>query len=184
MDFNQRQTSFIEAVKKKVGADKSWQVRELFGVSNKAMLVEGALQIGASNLDTLFPLPPGIIFASALRFPPADEIYFAIIVRQDCDKLLQRLQDMKQKGTILQAILKENKAKYQSGSRSRPGARSGARNDQAQKTLFSGSEEYTSASEESDEEVINPADVPGIDSDIDNNGKALYRERNNTVRSE
>src|SRR6266498_2879925 len=101
MDFDTRQNLFVEAVQKKVGADREWKLTKLFGVSNRAILIEGALQIGAGNLDSWSTVPPGAILASVIRFPPADEIYFAVVVERDCDKLLQRLLKMKQFGSIL-----------------------------------------------------------------------------------
>src|SRR5579875_3162404 len=119
MDFDKRQNLFVEAVQKKVGADGNWKLTRLFGVSNRAILIEGALQIGAGNFDSWSTVPNGVILASVIRFPPSDEIYFAVVVERDCDKLLDRLLKMKRIGSHL----KEQTERYGN----EPGRRTGSR---------------------------------------------------------
>src|SRR5579884_2804131 len=124
MDFDKRQNLFVEAVQKKVGADGNWKLTRLFGVSNRAILIEGALQIGAGNFDSWSTTPHGIILASVIRFPPADEIFFAVVIEHDSEKFLQRLLRMKQLGSIL----KEQPEKY-------TGRRSGSKNTPKQEPM-------------------------------------------------
>lgn len=96
-NLGNRQEIFLDRVQKKVEYDSfQWKMSKLFGVSNRAILIEGGLQVGVGNLDSWNVAPKGIIFASLLRFPPADEIYFALIIKKDCDKFVQRLQSMKE----------------------------------------------------------------------------------------
>jgi 5-methylcytosine-specific restriction protein B len=175
MDFDARQELFVEAVQRKVGADREWKLTQLFGVSNRAILIEGALQIGAGNLDSWSTVPRGAILASVIRFPPADEIYFAVVVERDCDKLLQRLLKMKQIGSLL----KEQAEKYGREPRRRVSTRIDAKQGsflegaaRQEELLRDSREEYEyNADADSKAESINIADV----------GDLKYRDRNNTV---
>ncbi len=175
MDFDTRQELFVETVQRKVGADREWKLTQLFGVSNRAILIEGALQIGAGNLDSWSTVPRGAILASVIRFPPSDEIYFAVIVEHDCDKLLQRLLKMKQIGLFL----KEQAEKYGREPKRRTVSRNNPRQEpllgepvRQEELLRDSTEEYEyNVDTDTKEEGIKIADI----------GDLKYRDRNNTV---
>ena len=173
MDFGARQELFVEAVQRKVRADRDWKLTKLFGVSNRAILIEGALQIGAGNLDSWSTVPRGAILASVIRFPPSDEIYFAVVVERDCDNLLQRLLKMKRIGSLL----KESPENYGKEPRRSAAYRSNMRQESLvgdvarQEELLRESTEEYEHNADSKEENINVTDI----------GTLKYRERNNTV---
>ena len=171
MDFNRRQNIFVEAVQRKAGAGNDWRLTKLFGVSNRALLVEGALQIGAANLDGWATAPKGAILSSVIRFPPADEIYFAVVVKHDCDKLFQRLTRMKQLGSFLKEH-PELEYRRNTGSRGASGQKNPKSTQERQQFLIEdASEEY--------EYNIGSNNEEGIKSD--ELGDIKYRDRNNTV---
>ncbi len=175
MDFGARQKLFIEAVQRKIRADKEWKLTQLFGVSNRAILIEGALQIGVGNLDGWSTVPRGAILASVIRFPPSDEIYFAVIIERDCDKLLQRLVEMKRIGSHLKEQPKKygKESKLKSGSKSNTTQESFLEDAARQEELLRdspGEYEYN-ANADTEEESGNIADTGGL----------RYRDRNNTV---
>ncbi|HZS77852.1 MAG TPA: hypothetical protein VFA41_14660 [Ktedonobacteraceae bacterium] len=175
MDFDKRQNLFVEAVQKKVGADGNWKLTRLFGVSNRAILIEGALQIGAGNFDSWSTVPNGVILASVIRFPPADEIFFAVVIEHDCEKFLQRLLKMKRLGLIL----KEQPEKY-------TGRQSSSKKLPRQESML----EKSVPKEESLDDTTQMAGeageyeygtLPSDDSSTDAIGDIKYRDRNNTV---
>lgn len=167
MDFNQRQNIFIEALQRKVEAYNNWRITRLFGVSNRALLVEGALQIGAANLDSWSTAPEGAILSSVIRFPPADEIYFAVVVKHDSDKLFQRLTKMKQLGNFLK---EHPEAGYKRSSRTSGQKILKSEPGRQQFLIGDDPEEYESSGSNNDE--LSKSDIT---SDI------KYRDRNNTV---
>jgi MoxR-like ATPase len=71
----------------------------LFGVSNSAKVIEGGLQLGVVNLDSVREGVEALIFSCVLRFPPEDEVYFSVLVRKDRASFVARLADMKRLGT-------------------------------------------------------------------------------------
>lgn len=110
MDSQNRQKIFMSAVQKKVGGDsEEWKTSGLFGTSNKASIIEGGLQVGVSNPDSWKTTPKGMIFAAMLRFPPADEIYFAVIIESASYRFMQRLQLMIEIGQRQKQKQKEEK---------------------------------------------------------------------------
>lgn len=98
MSLVERQQQFLEAAQKHFGTSKSVRPRELFGVSNSAKIVEGGIQLGVVNLDNVKEDTEALIFGCVLRFPPEDEVYFAVLVRKDKANFLERLAEMKRLG--------------------------------------------------------------------------------------
>ncbi|MGC3529346.1 McrB family protein [Pseudomonas aeruginosa] len=98
MSLVERQRQFLEAAQKHFGTSKAVRPRELFGVSNSAKIVEGGIQLGVVNLDNVKEDAEALIFGCILRFPPEDEVYFAVLVRKDKANFLERLTEMKRLG--------------------------------------------------------------------------------------
>jgi len=98
MNLVERQRQFLEAAQKHFGTSKGVRPRELFGVSNSAKIVEGGIQLGVVNLDNVKDDIEALILSCVLRFPPEDEVYFAVLVRKDKASLVRRLAEMKQLG--------------------------------------------------------------------------------------
>lgn len=99
MNLVERQRQFLDAAQKHFGTSKTLRPRELFGVSNSAKIVEGGIQLGVVNLDNVKDDVEALIFGCVMRFPPEDEVYFAVMVRKDRASLLKRLADMKRLGS-------------------------------------------------------------------------------------
>jgi hypothetical protein len=99
MNLVERQQRFLEAAQKHFGTSKAVRPRELFGVSNSAKIVEGGIQLGVVNLDNVKDDVEALIFGCVMRFPPEDEVYFAVLVRKDRASLVKRLADMKRLGS-------------------------------------------------------------------------------------
>lgn len=100
MSLVDRQRQFLEAAQKHFGTSKAVRPRELFGVSNSAKIVEGGIQLGVVNLESVKEDAEALIFGCVLRFPPEDEVYFAVLVRKDKAKFLARLAEMKRLGAM------------------------------------------------------------------------------------
>lgn len=98
MNLAERQRLFLDAAQKHFGTSKAVRPRELFGVSNSAKIVEGGIQLGVVNLDNVKDDAEAFIFGCVMRFPPEDEVYFAVLVRKDKANFLTRLSGMKQLG--------------------------------------------------------------------------------------
>ncbi|MGN6237036.1 McrB family protein [Dyella sp.] len=98
MSLAERQRQFLEAAQKHFGTTKAVRPRELFGVSNSAKIVEGGIQLGVVNLENVKEDVEALIFGCVLRFPPEDEVYFAVLVRKDRANFLARLSEMKRLG--------------------------------------------------------------------------------------
>lgn len=103
MNLVERQQRFLEAAQKHFGTSKAVRPRELFGVSNSAKIVEGGIQLGVVNLDNVKDDVEALIFGCVMRFPPEDEVYFAVLVRSDRASLVKRLADMKRLGSGVKA---------------------------------------------------------------------------------
>jgi 5-methylcytosine-specific restriction protein B len=95
MSLVERQQRFLEAAQKHFGTSKAVRPREMFGVSNSAKIVEGGIQLGVVNLDNVKDDIEALIFGCVMRFPPEDEVYFAVLVRNDRTSFVKRLADMK-----------------------------------------------------------------------------------------
>lgn len=98
MSLVERQRQFLEATQKHFGTSQAVRPRELFGVSNSAKIIEGGIQLGVVNLDNVKEDVEALIFGCVLRFPPEDEVYFAVLVRKDKANFLERLAEMKRLG--------------------------------------------------------------------------------------
>ncbi|KEY59878.1 McrB family protein [Serratia sp. DD3] len=103
MSLEERQQKFLSEVQKHFGATKATRTNKLFGVSNSAKIVEGGMQIGVANLQAVRDDAEAFIIASVMKFPPEDEVYFAILVRKDKANFLTRLADMKRLGLACKA---------------------------------------------------------------------------------
>ncbi|WP_234264953.1 McrB family protein [Hydrogenophaga sp. NFH-34] len=103
MNLVERQQRFLEAAQKHFGTSKAVRPRELFGVSNSAKIVEGGIQLGVVNLDNVKDDTEALIFGCVMRFPPEDEVYFAVLVRKDKASFLARLTEMKKLGAAAKA---------------------------------------------------------------------------------
>jgi hypothetical protein len=107
MNLDERQQLFLDAAQKHFGTSGAVRPRELFGVSNSAKIVEGGIQLGVVNLDNVREDVEALIFACVLRFPPEDEVYFAVLVRKDRASLVSRLNEMKRLGAISRTAVTE-----------------------------------------------------------------------------
>lgn len=103
MNLVERQQRFLEAAQKHFKTSKAVRPRELFGVSNSAKIVEGGIQLGVVNLDNVREDAEALIFGCVMRFPPEDEVYFAVLVRKDKASFLARLAEMKRLGAAAKA---------------------------------------------------------------------------------
>lgn len=103
MNLAERQQQFLNAVQKHFGTTKATRPSKLFGVSNSAKIVEGGIQIGVANLNGAREDAEAFIFACVMKFPPEDEVYFAVLVRKEKEKLLARLGEMKKLGVASKA---------------------------------------------------------------------------------
>ena len=97
MSLKERVDAFATAVTEAFGVPKK-DFRASFGVSNSAKVIEGGVQLGVSNLENFSEKHGQLVLGSILRFPPEDEVYFAIQVKGDISALVQRLDAMKAKG--------------------------------------------------------------------------------------
>ncbi|NWE26814.1 McrB family protein [Pseudomonas gingeri] len=109
MSLVERQQQFLDAAQKRFGTSKAVRPRALFGVSNSAKIVEGGMQLGVVNLDNVKEDTEALIFGCILRFPPEDEVYFAVLVRKDKANLIKRLTEMKRLGIAAKGTGKKPK---------------------------------------------------------------------------
>lgn len=102
LSFGDRQKQFRAAIEARAGDGA--RLAENFGFSNSARVIEGGLFACTNNLQNyskkLAVNPDGeaeaFVFLCVLTFPPHDEVYFAITVRNDADRVdagLLRLHD-------------------------------------------------------------------------------------------
>lgn len=98
MNLADRQQQFVDAAQKYFGATRLTRASKLFGVSNSAKIVEGGIQLGVINLDTVRDDTDGFILACVMKFPPEDEVYFSVLIRRDRAAFMARLADMKRLG--------------------------------------------------------------------------------------
>ena len=112
MNLVERQRQFLEAAQRHFGTSRAVRPRELFGVSNSAKIVEGGIQLGVVNLDNVREDVEALIFGCVLRFPPEDEVYFAVLVRKDRASFLSRLAEMKRLGVASRAAETETDTEF------------------------------------------------------------------------
>lgn len=103
MSLVERQQQFLKEAQKHFGATKATRASKLFGVSNSAKIVEGGVQIGVANLNSSKDDAEGFIIACVMKFPPEDEVYFAVLVRKDKANFMARLAEMKRLGAAAKA---------------------------------------------------------------------------------
>lgn len=112
MNLVERQRQFLEAAQRHFGTSRAVRPRELFGVSNSAKIVEGGIQLGVVNLDNVREDVEALIFGCVLRFPPEDEVYFAVLVRKDRASFLSRLAEMKRLGAASRVAATETDTEF------------------------------------------------------------------------
>ena len=103
MSLVERQQQFLKEAQKHFGATKATRASKLFGVSNSAKIVEGGVQIGVAHLNSAKDDAEGFIIACVMKFPPEDEVYFAVLVRKDKATFMARLAEMKRLGAAAKA---------------------------------------------------------------------------------
>lgn len=95
MSLQERQRQFEAAVAASPGISPEARIARNFGFSNSARVIEGGLFACTNNLETYSeklaagttsPLKQ-FIFLCVLTFPPQDEVYFAIAVSSDADRV-------------------------------------------------------------------------------------------------
>jgi len=118
MSLVERQRQFLEAAQKHFRTSKAVRPRELFGVSNSAKIVEGGIQLGVVNLENVKEDVEALIFGCVLRFPPEDEVYFAVLVRKDKANFLARLAEMKRLGAAAKSVGEEAEFTLESSAES------------------------------------------------------------------
>jgi len=103
MNLAERQRRFVDAVQKFFGATKATRTSKLFGVSNSAKIIEAGIQLGVTNLDSAHDGIDAFILACVMKFPPEDEVYFAVQIRSGRPAFLTRLAEMKKLGAAAKA---------------------------------------------------------------------------------
>ncbi|AFD28109.1 McrB family protein [Deinococcus gobiensis] len=98
MDLNERQRSFEAAARYVLEFSGNSAQNKLLGVSNSAKVIEGGLQLGVANLNAFSEQADQLLLICVIRFPPEDEVYFALQIREGLPALRQRLADMKRIG--------------------------------------------------------------------------------------
>lgn len=103
MQLVDRQRAFDAAVRSHFNVTRSTKVNQAFGVSNSAKVIEGGIQLGVPNLDNWPEDVDGFVLLCVIRFPPEDEVYFAIQVRGSIAEMGRRLVEMKRLGAASKA---------------------------------------------------------------------------------
>jgi len=103
MELADRQKQFEEKIKDFFDVSKDTQLNTLYGVSNSAKIIEGGIQLGVANLDKFRKNADQFILLCVMRFPPEDEIYFAVRIKSDLTSLQDRLDEMRSKGEAQKA---------------------------------------------------------------------------------
>lgn len=98
MNISERQELYRQALKSDPSATPNTSFRDAFGVSNSAKIIGRGLFCFNLNLENLAPSVDQLIVHCLLRFPPEDEIYFSIIIKNDMPQLRARLAEMKAVG--------------------------------------------------------------------------------------
>jgi hypothetical protein len=98
MSAAERQKQYKAAVEKYASAVGKTRFSDAFGVSNSAKVIGDGLFAFNANFDSFTPDVDQIAVHCWLRFPPEDEIYFTIFVRDGLSVLADRLQEMRAAG--------------------------------------------------------------------------------------
>ena len=114
MDTSQRQQSYKDAVEKFAAPNGGTRFSDAFGVSNSAQIIGGGLFAFNGNFDsyTAADTSEQLAVHCWLRFPPEDEIYFTIFIK-DVATFRSRLQEMRAAGTskprgVQKSLVEEN----------------------------------------------------------------------------
>jgi 5-methylcytosine-specific restriction protein B len=99
MSMQERQRQFETTVTSFPGISPEARLARNFGFSNSARVIEGGLFACTSNLEGYSAkLAAGttsafkqFVFLCVLTFPPQDEVYFAIVVSAEADKVSKGL---------------------------------------------------------------------------------------------
>lgn len=75
-----RQRRFEELVALRVAGLGGWKISHAFGVSNSAKVIEGGLQLAVLNMAAVNSDIPSWLLMSLVRFAPADEVLFGLVV--------------------------------------------------------------------------------------------------------
>lgn len=94
MSLYERQRQFVEQIRNDPDVGDTWKISQLYGVSNSAKVIDKGLLLGVSNLDGLGEDRDGAVFVCVIKFPPEDEVYFAVYVHSGMNELHQRLRLM------------------------------------------------------------------------------------------
>jgi 5-methylcytosine-specific restriction protein B len=103
VNFKERQEAFKAAIRQQDDYTENTKYSESFGVSNSAKIVEGGLFVCNVNLSNVPAKHDQIILGCLIRFPPEDEVYFAVYIRADLPALRARLAAMLERGKELTA---------------------------------------------------------------------------------
>lgn len=95
MESQKKLNLLKESTKQFIGDHDSVKFNELYGVSNSAKVISGGIQIGGANLEQFTEESDLRVFYCLIRFPPEDEVYFAIHVKSDLPLLGDCLKEMK-----------------------------------------------------------------------------------------
>jgi hypothetical protein len=99
MDIRERQRSYKDSVEKRPAVTKQTRFADAFGVSNSAKVIEGGLFAFNANFDRFAPDQDQVVVHCLLRFPPEDEVYFSLFVKDELPMFRQRLEEMRAAGT-------------------------------------------------------------------------------------
>lgn len=96
--LKERQDLYRAAAKSDGRIENTWHRTLGVGASNVAMVVEGGMLIGVSNLDTFERKreAQGLAMTSMIRYPPADEVYFTLRIQTDIESVFSRMDAIRQ----------------------------------------------------------------------------------------
>ncbi|MCW2276526.1 hypothetical protein GJ654_20380 [Rhodoblastus acidophilus] len=106
MSASERQQQFEQAIKARPDTRPGARIASNFGFSNSARVIEGGLFACTNNLANYSaglvagrtPACEQFIFLCVLTFPPLDEVYFAITVTAEADRMNQGLAKLYREG--------------------------------------------------------------------------------------
>ncbi|CAO4173018.1 AAA+ ATPase domain-containing protein [Methylorubrum populi] len=98
MNIRERQLSYKTAVTKTDAATKKTRFADAFGVSNSAKVIERGLFACNVNFNAFAVDADQLVIHCLLRFPPDDEVYFSLYVRNGLTTFRERLEEMRLAG--------------------------------------------------------------------------------------
>ncbi|WP_037036328.1 McrB family protein [Pseudovibrio sp. JE062] len=99
MNKSERQVLYRKALETDPSATPNTSFRDAFGVSNSAKIIPNGLFCFNVNLNSLSSETDQIVVHCLLLFPPDDEIYFSIFIKNGMRELRARLDEMASAGT-------------------------------------------------------------------------------------